>query len=154
MMLWKLCLGRVLGEGAKWSHHVRNGSIEPRPTHKKHFLIPLFWDSECVSAAGHQQLTEWDRTQSVMVSHCHFQSARHGTTACSFQEADKASIVSRLSLYWPLGFYWPLSHWEVYHHRSIQWVALSAAVLQFCRFGHMNFTLYSASTINLCLLLC
>ncbi len=55
-------------------------------------------------------------------------------------QVDKAVIVSRTSFYWPPGFYWPLSHWEVHDHQSVQWVALRAAILQFCRSGDLTCT--------------
>lgn len=87
------------GQSPCWRSKVISPSEEWITTAKadtqQHFLIYLFWDSECISAAAHQQLTEWDRTQSFMVSHCHFQRALHGATACSIQDVDKAVIVRR-----------------------------------------------------------
>lgn len=140
-----MSVGKVLGERAKWSTGAEAGT-------QRHFLTRLFRDSECTPAAGHQQLIEWDRTQSVVVSHCHFQRVWHETTACSFQEVDKAVIVSQMSFYWPPGLYWPLSYRKVHHHQSVQWVTLRALTLQVCRYD-LYFAFYSNLIVSTVMLL-
>lgn len=140
------------GQSSRWISKVISPSEEwingAKADTQQHLIIPLFWDSECISAAGHQQPSEWDRSQSVMVSHCHFQRALHGTTARSFQEGDKAVIVSRSS------FDWPLSHWEVHHHQSVRWVALRGSNASFLQVWRYDFISDSAVTINMRPLLC
>lgn len=122
---------------------------------QQHFLIRLFRESECISAAGHQQRTERDRTRSVMVSHCHFQRALYGATACSFEEVDKAVIVSRSSFYWPPGLLLTSvslrSPWSSVCPVS-SFKGSNASILQVWR-SDLYFTFHSASTVILCLLL-
>lgn len=125
-----------------------SGSTAPT-AQQQYFLIHLFWDSECIS--GHQQLSEQDRAQSVIVSHCHFLRALHGTTACSFQEVDKAVTVEFLLtpglLLTPVSLESPSS--SVCPVRCFK--GSSSSILLFCRYD-LYFTFNSANTTSLCLL--